>query len=352
VKRAWSAEDFASDPVDRYWAGATQLVWCRSPTVCGTLHWGRPRERDIAELTRALELACHPALAGGFDVFTDTSAIEHVEWNAYLQLLAYVRERAAAWSTRVGRHAIIVRPGPTAALLAGMAPLVGLAHPMHFVADREQALGWLGWSDGRSDGRNDGHSDGRAVLQPRVRTDARAVLQPVVRADARAVLHGPARVDERAAIYTAARVDARAAVEEAVQHAAAMRGLSPIVQRLRGWLEHALVDATLESAAAGLATSARSLQRELHDAGTSFSAELHAARVRAACELLGETDDKIDVIAQAVGATTGSRLSRLFRRQLGITPARFRALHREVASEPENANGPAGEHPAGPRHVS
>lgn len=129
--------------------------------------------------------------------------------------------------------------------------------------------------------------------------------------------------------------------------AADARGRSPVEQRLRSWLEHALLDATLDAAATALATSRRSLQRALCVAGTSFSAELHAARVRAACKLLGDTDDKVEVIARSVGAGSGSRLSTIFRRQLGITPGQFRVLQREIANSPENANGPAG-HPTGP----
>jgi len=268
VKRAKSAEDFATDPVDRYWLGATQLVWCRSPRLCGSLHWGRPREPDVAELTRALELARHPALAAGFEVFMDSSALERVDWSAYLQLLSFVRERVAEWSGRIRRHAVIVRPGPTAALLAGMAPLVGLAYPMRFVADRESALRWLGWTE---------------------------------------------------------RLDALAAVDETSRIAGEARGQPPVVQRLRGWLERSLIGASVDAAAGGLGMSVRSLQRELREAGTCFTAEVHTARIRVACELLGDTDDKIEVIARAVGSASTSQLCAMFRRHLGLTPARYRA---------------------------
>jgi AraC-like DNA-binding protein len=198
----------------------------------------------------------------------DSSGLERVDWSAYLQLLSFVRDRVTQWSGRIRRHAVVVRPGPTAALLAGMAPLVGLAYPMSFVADRASALHWLGWTE---------------------------------------------------------RLDALAAVDEAARIAGEARGQPPVVHDLRGWLERSLIGASLDAAAAALAMSARSLQRELREAGTCFTAEIHAARVRVACELLGDTDDKIEVIARAVGSTSASQLSTIFRRHLGLTPARYRA---------------------------
>lgn len=270
VRRTRSADDFARDPIDRYWLGATQLVWCRSPTVCGSLHWGSPSANDVDDLARALELVGHPALSCGFDMLMDTSAIDRASADAYVRLIALVGERAREWSGRIAHHAVIVRPGPAAAVLAGIARLAGLAHEMCFAVEPDVALDRLGWTT---------------------------------------------------------RPDALAAAEEAARLAGEARGLPPVVQRMRDWLIHALIGATVEAAATALAMSVRSLQRALSEAGTSFTTELQAARVRVACDLLRETDDKVDAIARVVGATSASQLSVLFRRQLGITPARYRMRH-------------------------
>lgn len=265
-----SADVFARDPIDHYWLGETQLVWCRSPTLCGSLHWGTPHESDVVELMRALELTRHAALADGVDVLMDCRAVERMDWIACLQLSAYVRERALEWNRCIRRHAVVVRPGPTAAQLASMARLAGVTHEICFVGEHEAALGWLDWTT---------------------------------------------------------RLDALAAVDEAARFVDDARGLQPVVQHLRRWLEHALIGATVEDAAGALAMSVRSLQRELCKAGTCFTSEVQSARVRVACELLRDTDDKIEVIARAVGSTSASQLSVLFRRQLGVTPARYRAQH-------------------------
>jgi AraC-like DNA-binding protein len=266
MKPAASPDELARDPIDRYWLGETQIVWCRDAITCGSMHWGTPTVRDAKDLTRALDLSRHPALAAGFEVFMDTSGIERVEWTAFSHLFGYVRERLAEWGQRIRRQAVVVPTGPAGPLLAGMVPLIGMTYPMRFFSARDVAIDWL-W---------------------------------------------------------ASRGDAVAAATEAARLAEQARGLTPTVQRLRAWLDGALVHPTLEAAARAIHVSPRTLQRELQAASTRFSAEVQAARVRAASAMLAETDEKIDVIARAVGCVSASQLSALFRRHVGDTPARYR----------------------------
>lgn len=271
MKRVATPDELASDPVGRYWLGETQLVWCSDPETCGSTHWGHPTERDARELTRALELSRHPALAGGFEVFMDAHAIDRVDWAGFKELFGYVRERLTEWATTIRRQAVIVPSGPAGALLAGMVPLVGMTYPMRFFPDAEAAIDYLAWR---------------------------------------------------------ARPDALAAIAEVGTLAFVARGVPATVKRLRTWLEGALDRPTVEAAASALRLSPRTLQRELTTAATSFTAEVHAARVRVATELLENTDNKIEVIARAVGCGSASQLSALFRRHVGETPARHRARMR------------------------
>lgn len=264
MKRITCPEQFAADPIGHYWLGDNQLVWCADATTCGSLHWGQPSERDARELTRALELARHPMLARTFTVFMDAHDIERVEWPAFMHLFGYVRDRLPEWGTRIRRQAVIVPPGPVGALLAGMVPLVGMTYPMRFFARAPEALDWLEWRD-------------------------------------------------------------VPAVAEATEIAASARGLAPTVRRLRAWLDGALLGPALDVAAASLGLSSRTLQRELKAGGTSFTEEIHAARVRAASSLLESTDEKVEVIARSVGCASASQLSVLFRRRVGATPASYRA---------------------------
>ena len=269
MRRAPSPTAFAADPIDRYWIGNTQIVWCRHPTACGSLHWGRPDEHDARELTQALELT--DRLAPAFDVFMDGRAIVNVEFGAFALLFEYVRTRMPNWATQIRRQAVVLPNNATGAQLAGVGPMLGVTYPMNFASAVEAALAWLDWQPG-----------------------------------------------DLAAL----------AVAEVAALAAAAQAEPTIAHRLRIWLEGALQAATTEAASEALAISVRSLQRLLADAGTSFSAELAGARVRAAAAMLVETDEKIDAIARAVGCATASRLSELFRRHHGQTPAQYRASRR------------------------
>lgn len=267
MRAAASPDDLARDPIDRYWLGKQQLVFCRSASICGSIHWGTPDVGDVAELQRALELAKSLALAGGFAVFMDASAIERVDWQPFTELATYVRDRLADWAKVITKQAVVVPAGPAGPLLAGMVPMMGMAYPMRFFGDTGEALTWLGWA-----------------------------RDPI----------------------------ATSALEEARSLAATARGVTPTIHQLRTWLQASLIGPSLESAARALGVSSRTLQRELQTASTSFTAEVQAARVRAACAQLAETDEKIEAIARTVGCGTASQLSILFKKVLGETPARYR----------------------------
>lgn len=271
MKRVVSAAAFAADPIDAYWAGATQIVWCRDATTCGAVAWGEPTESDVGELIVALDVAFHPALSQ-FDVFLDNRAVVHVDWGVFARLFDGVKARLPAWGAKIRRQAVVLASNATGAALAGVGPMLGVTYPLHFAADVDGALAWLGWTEGSA---------------------------------------------------------AALAVAEMAVVAAEAQAVPPIVRRMREWLDGALGNGvTIDAAAAALATAPRSLQRALADAGTSFSDELVAARVRVAGELLRTTDDKIEAIARAVGYASASRLAEAFRRVHGETPAEYRARRR------------------------
>jgi AraC-like DNA-binding protein len=271
MQRASDAATFVADPVGRYFSGATHLVWCHSPTLCGSMHWGRPSERDMRDFTRLLGLAHSPALAGGFDVYMDTRAVVGLDWSPMRVLSDYVRAQLPAWGRLIRRQAVYVPGGPVGVLLAGLVPLLGMTYPMRFFDRRGAALDWLG------------------------------------RADLVALSGDIERLGDE------------------------LRRLSPTVRALRQHFESALGHANVESAARVLGTSTRSLQRELRAAGTSFTDELSRARVQAAQLMLQHSDDKIESIARGVGLAS-SQFMALFQRLVGETPARHRARLREAAT--------------------
>jgi AraC-like DNA-binding protein len=124
-----------------------------------------------------------------------------------------------------------------------------------------------------------------------------------------------------------------AAYDAVDQIAIDARGPRLIAARVRNELERNLVDVTVEACAAALHTSERTMQRRLREAGTSFGEQLRRARVGAAWELLRFSDLKIDAIAARVGLGTASRMSAVFRAEMGVTPTQFRAMTTQAVSE-------------------
>jgi AraC-like DNA-binding protein len=268
MRRARTIEDLLADPVGAYNLGRTHLVWCHSPTLAGTVHWGQPSQDDAAELVRRLDISIHPALAEGLVALMDASAMESFDLPAFGVVAAYVKSRIEEWSRRFVKHAVVVPEGVAGVFVAALMPLAGTLHPLRFFSSMAEALEWL------------------------ERPELLEVLDEI-----------------------------NPVVEEA-------RGVSPLLRSLREHLAEDLGTATLEAAAQALGMSARSLQRELQHENTSFTSELMQARLRAACVHLEHSDEKIDAIARRVGSASSSQLSELFRRQLGETPARYRERRR------------------------
>ena len=62
--------------------------------------------------------------------------------------------------------------------------------------------------------------------------------------------------------------------------------------------------------------------------GITFGEYLRQLRTDAAAELLASSRLSISAVAQRAGFSDQSHLTRIFKRRLGITPARYRAAHR------------------------
>lgn len=81
----------------------------------------------------------------------------------------------------------------------------------------------------------------------------------------------------------------------------------------------------LQEVAQKLAMSPRTLQRRLHDGGTSFKEAVDASRRRLAAHYLAQPDLAIGEIAFLLGYSEPSAFNRSFKRWHGTTPRAFRA---------------------------
>ncbi len=270
LERAPDIDAFVASPIGRLSIGATHAVWCASPTLCGTIHWGRANERAAVELARRLAFAAHPALAAGFDAISDARAVEAVEWPTFTRLSDELRPQVALLDQRVRRHAILPPSGVTGAFVAALLPALGVGYPLRVLGSASQAERWFERPGG-------------------------------------ALAHAAAR-------ELVGEID----------------GLAPILRRLRDHLDGALRTASIDRTAVALGVSRRTLQRELARIGTSFQAELTATRIRGACMWLVHSSEKIETIAARVGLSA-SQLQAAFRAVVGETPVAYRARHRPEA---------------------
>jgi AraC-like DNA-binding protein len=260
VRAAADADDYRDDPEGSYLVVPHALVFCARKTLWGFALWGRPTEADMKRIVPLLALELASGVAPHASLI-DARHLEAGDPRAFAVLTKYLRTNWAVFETRVTRLALVRPPGLLGATVAGFYQVAGAPYPVRVFEDLAEAATWL-----------------RA---------------------------GPLATTLDGAI-------------------AAASDLSPALLELRRWLDGHLADASLARAAKAVSRAARSLQRDLGAAGTSFQHELDAARVRLARRLLAETDSSLTEIAYDVGCASPQHFSTLFRRVAGQTPSAWR----------------------------
>ncbi|MEW5741304.1 MAG: helix-turn-helix transcriptional regulator [Myxococcota bacterium] len=232
--------------------------------VFGFTVWGRPAMEDVQALTRALEVELEPA-APPHRSLVDTRRLEGVDAGAFEVLHRYVTRHHARLSRQVTKLALIRPPGLPGAVVAGFYRTLDSPYPTEVFDEPSAAARWLALD--------------LALVQ---------------------------RLDET--------VDG-------------LRGIDPLVARLRALLEDA-PGLAVGDAAKRLALSARTLQRRLSDAGTTFVDESLAARVRTAQRLLLDSDAPLTAIAIDAGFSTPQHFSFTFKKVTGQSPSAWRSARR------------------------
>ena len=266
MEAASGIEPFLRAPVGRYVVGRHFFIWCRAADFTGSVLWGRPEERDTVEIAEIWR-ALHARMQS-FDVVTDGSRIESIDAAAFDVVLRYLRDQLPNYARTVRRQAIVHPPGLPGAAIAGLLPTIGSYYQWRIFPEPRAGFSWL------------------------------------------------------------ERADGAAACDEVSALAARESGVSPWRRVLGELLRQTPDDVTLATAARRMGRSERSLQRDLQQAGTTFRAELEAARVELARALLVDTDLKIDAVARKVGCASAAHFATLFRRVGGETPSAYRERHR------------------------
>jgi len=264
VRAAADPDDYRREPEGSYLTLPQALVFCARRTLWGFALWGRPSEADMRRLVPLLACELAPDAAPHASLI-DARHLEAGDPRAFAVLTKYLRANWAAFETRVTRLALVRPPGLLGATVAGFYQVAGSPYPVRVFEDLAAATSWL-------------------------------------------------RAGELARVLEAAIASASE--------------LSPTLLELRRWLDSHLADASLARAAKSVSRAARSLQRDLAVAGTSFQHELDAARVRLARRLLVESGSSLTEIAYDVGCASPQHFSTLFRRVVGQTPSAWRAHQR------------------------
>jgi AraC-like DNA-binding protein len=267
LQRVPSCDDLLRDPFGKFTVGSNFLIWCTKPELCGIVLWGRVSLAEMALLTRVYDQGETCGIALPCDFVFDARRLEGLEVGAFEILVRDVAARVSNLQRRLRRQAFVRSSSIWGAALSGFYPVLDVQFESQLFTELAPALAWLDEPDHQL-------------------AEQLEALIPV-----------------------------------------AISG-SPLVDRLRGWLATQIGQRpSIQDAAHALAISGRSLQRHLHDAGTSFRAELDRARLLLAQQLLLETELKIAAIAEHVGSSSEANFISFFRRMTTHSPAEWRREH-------------------------
>ncbi|HZS36454.1 MAG TPA: helix-turn-helix domain-containing protein [Polyangia bacterium] len=266
MRRAASVDGFRAAPAGSFLVGRSWIHFCARAELWGVVLFGRPDREDAAQLTRSISVELSPDVER-HGSYIDARRLEGVDPGAYTVLLEHVQRTWDASTRQFTRLALVCPSGFEGAVVAGFYGALPPPCPVQVFESAGEALAWLGEPDASLDER------------------LREILAEV-------------------------------------------RGTAPLLDALRALLREQLVSPDLAAICRTLSLSARTLQRRLHEEGTSFHKELLAARVEEARRRLRDSDDPLTVVALEVGFASPQHFSARFRDAFGESPSAWRARHR------------------------
>jgi AraC-like DNA-binding protein len=263
MRNAGTLATYLARPVGSFWCGRSFIVWWANETLNGTVFWGRPDEFDLRHLARAYDAELAAGVSPHASLI-DARRLAAVDLGAFNALSSYLDSRRAPFSRLITKQALLRPDGLAGAVVCGFYAVLEPSYPVAVFTEPTEALDWLGTPD-------------LALV-----------------------------VDELDAAYSAACET------------------SSLLVSLRSILERDRRRVTLGESAHALGLSARSLQRRLREAKTTFRSQRHLAQVSAAQHLLRETNYDLKRIAADVGCASLQHFSVLFRKVTGESPTAWR----------------------------
>lgn len=267
LKSASSIDELLADPVGKYVVDPTFVFWYPERAFKGFSLWGRPSADDIERLNRLNDAVLTPH-GGRHASFVDLQGLEGADPAAFASMAAYLSARWRPFRELVVRQALVRPPGFAGAVVSGFYEVLKPSFPVAVFDGIGEALAWLGRSD-------------REALVGRL-----------------------SGLRDQAG------------------------GAAGVLGSLRRLLCASPCRPALAEAARALHLSERSLQRHLRRAGTTFQAEVNAARVRVAQGRMLTGDDSLTAIAIDVGCASAQHFSAMFRKATGQSPSEWRARAR------------------------
>lgn len=262
-----TAKSFERSPYGAYVAGEAWLYFALAPQLFGLSFWGSPSPADMASLVALLTRELRrPPHAA----LLDATALLEVRPESFARLVDYFAQHERTLARVVTETAVVLPGGMHRATIAGFFAVARRPFPVTWWNTVDEALERLGADD-----------------------------------------------------VTVASTAVNAAT-------AARRSARDVVARSAEILGTLGVHASPTRLAESLGIPARSLQRQLAAANTSYTTLVQGVRIEHGKALLESSDDAIGAIASEAGFATSQHFSTVFRRIHGCTPTayrkRFRAL--------------------------
>lgn len=256
------ARSFVLEPLGRALVGAGHVVWAAGPRLAGTVVWGDCDVARACAITAAWDYEAR--LDVPYAAVVDLGRVVHVEPRAFALVEADMRRRLPTLARRIQRQAIVRPAGLVGAMVAGFYPVLAPSFRWRVFSRSDEAYAW-----------------------------ALGKAGPALEAELETIVRGTGPDDELARV--------RAVVRDALDR-----------------------ELHLAEVARRLGRSARSVQRALAEAGTTFRAETARLRVERARELLERTEWKVELVARAVGVRSPTSFVSMFRAATGQTPSAYR----------------------------